>query len=371
MTDPRLETLSSNLVNYSCAVKPGENVLIEMFGDHMDFVRALVRETVKAGGQPYVWLRDKRVLREIIVGQTDDQLKLWAENDTALMEKMACYIGVRGGNNASEYAGVPQEKMTRFMRLYNEPVHSRTRVPKTRWVVLRYPSEGMAQQAAMSTDDFEQYYFNVCCLDYKKMSRAMDALVALMSRTERVRLTAPGTDLSFQIKGLPVIKCDGKLNIPDGEVFTAPLKGTVNGTIAYNTPSLYNGFTFENIRFTFKNGKIVEASANDTELVNKILDTDPGARYIGEFAIGVNPYVTRPMKDTLFDEKISGSFHFTPGNAYDDCFNGNRSAIHWDLVLIQTAEWGGGDMYFDDVLVRHDGRFVLPELECLNPENLM
>jgi aminopeptidase len=187
------------------------------------------------------------VIRELIQAQSDEQLQLWAENDAGLMAKMQCYIGVRGGNNSAEFAGIPQEKMTRYMRLYNEPVHSKIRVSKTRWVVLRYPSEGMAQQAGMSTEDFEDYYFNVCCLDYQKMSAAMDALVDLMTRTDRVRLTAPGTDLTFSIKGLPVIKCDGKLNIPDGEVFVAPLRGTVNGTIAYNTPSLYNGFTFDKV----------------------------------------------------------------------------------------------------------------------------
>ena len=113
-----------------------------------------------------------------------------------------------------------------------------------------------------------------------------------------------------------------------------------------------------------------DAQSNDTERINKIFDIDAGARYVGEFAIGVNPYITKPMKNTLFDEKIMGSFHFTPGASYDDCDNGNKSALHWDLVCIQTMEYGGGEMYFDDVLIRKDGRFVLPELECLNPENL-
>ena len=228
----------------------------------------------------------------------------------------------------------------------------------------------MAQMADMSTEAFEDFYFNVCCLDYSKMDRAMDALVALMERTDRVRLVAPGTDLSFSIKRLPAVKCAGKLNIPDGEVFTAPVRESVNGVISYNTPSLENGFTYTDIRFEFKDGKIVKATANDTVRINQQLDIDAGARYVGEFAIGVNPFITFPMKDTLFDEKIAGSFHFTPGSCYDECDNGNRSSQHWDLVLIQTPEYGGGEMYFDDVLVRKDGRFVLPELECLNPENL-
>ena len=185
-----------------------------------------------------------------------------------------------------------------------------------------------------------------------------------------MRITGPGTDLTFSIQGIPTVKCAGELNIPDGEVYTAPVRESVNGVIQYNTPSLSGGFTYENIRFTFKQGKIVQAECNDTRRINQVLDTDPGARYVGEFAIGVNPYITKPMKDTLFDEKIAGSFHFTPGACYDDCPNGNHSAVHWDLVCIQTPEYGGGKMYFDGELIREDGLFVPQDLHCLNPENL-
>jgi aminopeptidase len=228
----------------------------------------------------------------------------------------------------------------------------------------------MAQQAEMSTEGFEDFYFKTCTLDYDRMSKAMDPLVSLMQRTDRVRLVGPGTDLRFSIKGIPIIKCDGALNIPDGEVYTAPVKDSVNGTIQYNAKTLYQGKVFENILLKFKDGKIVEASSSNTKALNAILDTDEGARYIGEFAIGVNPYVTKAMLDTLFDEKITGSIHFTPGNSYNDAYNGNRSTVHWDMVLIQTPEWGGGEIYFDDALIRKDGRFVLRELEGLNPERL-
>ena len=202
------------------------------------------------------------------------------------------------------------------------------------------------------------------------MSRAMDKLVDLMNRTDKVRITGEGTDLTFSIKDIPAIKCDGKCNIPDGEVYTAPVRDSVNGTIRYNTPSVFQGFTYENIQFTFKDGKIIEATANDTEKINAVLNMDEGCRYLGEFAIGVNPYILNPMKDTLFDEKIMGSIHLTPGRCYEDAFNGNDSKIHWDLVYIQTPAYGGGDIYFDDVLIRRDGVFVLEELQCLNSENL-
>ena len=198
----------------------------------------------------------------------------------------------------------------------------------------------------------------------------MDNLVDLMNRTDKVRLIAKDTDLTFSIKDIPAVKCAGSCNIPDGEVYTAPVRDSIHGVITYNTPSEYNSFTFEQVRLTFENGKIVACDGNDPARLEQIFNTDEGARYVGEFAIGVNPYITKPMNNILFDEKIAGSIHFTPGNCYDDAPNGNHSAIHWDLVLMMTPEYGGGEIWFDEVLIRKDGRFVLPELECLNPEHL-
>jgi len=370
MFDPRIKQLAHGLVTFSCDLKPGENVLIESIGGNDDLVRALIKEVYAAGGNPFLWLSDKAFGRELLLGCNVEQLKKRAEWDGAVMVSMDAYIGIRGGSNSSEMADVPSDKMNDFMTYYWTPVHGNIRVPKTKWVILRYPSPSMAQMADMSTEAFEDYFFNVCCLDYGKMDRAMDSMKELLEKTDKVRIVSPGTDLSFSIKGLPAIKCAGTCNIPDGEIYTAPVKDSVNGVISYNTPSIENGFTYTDIRFEFENGKIVKATANDTARINAQLDIDEGARYVGEFAIGVNPYITWPMKDTLFDEKIAGSIHFTPGSCYDECDNGNKSGLHWDLVLIQTPEYGGGEIYFDDVLIRKDGRFVLPELDCLNPENL-
>ena len=281
---------------------------------------------------------------------------------------MSAYIAVRAGNNTSELSDVPPKQLNMYSRL-TRPVLDR-RVNETKWVVLRYPNPSMAQLAGSSLERFEDFYFDVCTLDYGKMSKAMDSLVALMEKTDKVEIKGPGTDLTFSIKGIPAIKCDGKCNIPDGEVYTAPVRESMNGIISYNTPSEEQGFTFENIVFEIKDGRIVKATSNDDTRINQLLDTDEGARYFGEFAIGVNPYILEPMKDTLFDEKIAGSFHLTPGAAYEDAFNGNKSAVHWDLVMIQRPEYGGGEIYFDGRLIRKDGIFTLPELSCLNPENL-
>ncbi|WP_312061447.1 aminopeptidase, partial [Anaerotignum sp.] len=308
--------------------------------------------------------------RELLLGATEEQQKMMAEVDSRLMEQMDAFIGVRGEDNITEQADVPNEKLDLQNRFYTDPVHHGIRVPRTKWVVLRYPTNSMAQSAHTSLEDFEDFYFNVCNLDYSKMSKAMDSLVELMNKTDKVHLIAKDTDITFSIKDIPAVKCAGRCNIPDGEVYTAPVKNSINGVITYNTPSEYNSFTFEHVKLTFQDGKIIDCDGNDKERLEKIFNTDEGARYVGEFAIGVNPYITKPMNNILFDEKIAGSIHFTPGNCYDDAYNDNHSAIHWDLVLIMTPEYGGGEIWFDDKLIRKDGIFVLPELEVLNPENL-
>lgn len=374
MKDIRIEKLAYNLVNYSCRLKKGENVLIKVYGEgeERSLVMAIIQEVYKVGANPFFWNHDPQIMRELLKKCNEEQIKTWAESDLMLMKKMDAYIGVWGGNNNAENSSIKEENYKIYEKLYLDPVHMHQRVKNTKWVVLNYPTSSMAQQASMSTDEFEDFYFKVCNLDYSKMDKAMDNLVSLMNKTDKVKIIGEGTNLEFSIKNIPAIKCAGIMNIPDGEVFTAPVRDSINGVLSYNTPSLYSdGFTYENIKLEFKNGKIVNASANDNERINKIFDTDEGARYIGEFAIGVNPYITKPMKDTLFDEKIMGSFHFTPGACYDEAPNGNKSTIHWDLVCIQTKEYGGGEMYFDDVLIRKDGVFVIDELKCLNTENLI
>ncbi len=370
MINEDIKKLAHNLVNYSCALKKGEKVLIDAIGVPNDLPIAIVEEAYKVGAYPFVNVIDNSIQRAIYSGLNEEQTKLWADIDSVRMKNMDAYIGIRGGDNSFELSDVDGDKMAIYQNFYSLPVHHNIRVKQTKWVVLRYPTPSMSQQAQMSTEAFSRYYFDVCNLDYSKMDRAMDALKALMDKTDKVRIVAPETDLTFSIKGINAVKCAGKLNIPDGEVYTAPVKNSVNGTIKYNAPSIEQGLKFENVKLTFKDGKIVEATGNYTEKLNEIFNTDEGARFVGEFAIGVNPYVTKPIGDILFDEKISGSIHFTPGCCYDDAFNGNISSIHWDLVLIQLENYGGGEIYFDDVLIRKNGIFVLDELKPLNPENL-
>ena len=353
MTDPRITKLAENLINNAIALKAGENILIETTDVPEEVPVELVKAVEKAGGNAFVHTSSGRVRRQLIKSASDEQLKLHAELSLAEMKKTQAYIAIRGADNAMETSDIDDAKMLKYR-------------------ILRWPNPSMAQGAKMSTEAFEDFYFKACLADYPKMAKAAQALVDLMNKTEKVRLVAKDTDISFSIKDIPAVPCCGNMNIPDGEVYTAPVQGSIEGVIHYNTPTLYEGKFFSGVRLEFKEGKIVKATCEqgDEKSLNAIFDTDEGARYVGEFAIGFNPFVKEAMCDILFDEKIAGSIHFTPGMCYDDAYNGNQSAIHWDLVLIMRPEFGGGEIWFDDKLIRKDGLFVVDELKCLNPDQL-
>lgn len=372
MVDPRITKLAQLLCTHSCDLGSGDRVLVHTFDIPGEIVAEVVRVVQSHGAEVVVRTESNLVRRQLLLGMTESNARLAAHVEAAEMERMTAYIALRGSDNYAEHSDVPSETLQMWQREYTQPVVFGIRIPKTKWVVLRWPSPAMAQQASMSTPAFEKFYFDVCTLDYAKMATASKPLEDLMSRTDIVRITAPGTEFTLSIKDIGAVACTGERNIPDGECFSAPVKDSVNGVVQFNTVSLFQGIEFKDIRYVIRNGRIEEATAGpNTKRLNEILDTDEGARYFGEWSLGFNPYVLHPMKDTLFDEKISGSFHFTPGNSYDPPGgNGNVSGVHWDTVLIQRPEYGGGEIHFDGKLVRKDGLFVLPELEGLNPANL-
>ena len=368
MTDLRYQKLAKLLVNYSTQIKKGDHVLLDMIDVPDEFSIELMRAVRAGGGTPLVEVRHTRISREMVRETNEKHAALLRDIELFRMKKVQAYIAIRGSLTASENADVPSDRMSLYSRI-TRPVLN-YRVNKTRWCVLRWPTPSMAQAAGMSTEAFENLYFDVCTMNYAKMARAMVPLERRMKRADRVRLKSPGTDLTFSVKGIGAKMCKGDRNIPDGEVFSCPVKNSVNGVIQFNTPTIYAGTKFENVRLEFKDGKVVHTAANNTKRLNEILDTDAGARYVGEFSLGFNPYILNPMCDILFDEKIAGSLHFTPGQAYEDCGNGNKSAIHWDMVLIQRPEWGGGEVWFDGELIRKNGLFVPHDLKPLNPANL-
>ncbi|WP_456272316.1 aminopeptidase [Bacillus sp. AK031] len=366
--DSRLQMLAETVVHYSLNVKQGDKVLIIALdvGEY-DYIAPFIDETFKAGGQVFVDRSDYRVNRKMMLSGTKEQFQLDAKLKLDQMKEMDSVILILGENNISEYADIPSDKRNAYRQAY-KPVNDEQL--KKKWVLFNIPTKGYAQLAEMSTDAYSDFLYKTCTMDYSKMSEAMDSLVKLMDETEKVRITAPDTDLSFSIKNMPSIKCDGKINLPDGEVFTAPIKDSVNGKITFNTKSIYGGQTFNNVELTFENGKITSCQSDNTQKLTELLDSDEGARYIGEFAIGVNPYIDHIMNDIGFDEKINGSLHLAIGEAYEVADNGNKSSIHWDIVLMLKPEFGGGEIYFDDVLISKDGRFVVESLAGLNPENL-
>lgn len=368
MNDIRYSKLAELLVRYSCDLKKGENVLLDLIDVPDDMGVALIRAVRDVGANPIVEARHSRYIREMQRGTHEAHARLVRDIEMSRMKRMQAYIAIRGAHNASESSDVPGDRLQIYSKTLRPVLDYR--VNKTRWCVLRWPTPSMAQAANMSTEAFENFYFDVCTMDYRKMAKAMAPLTRRMKRADRVHLKGPGTDLQFSIKGIGAKPCEGLRNIPDGEVFSCPVKESVEGTIQFNTPTLYAGTRFENIRLELSRGRIVRATGSNEARLNEILDTDPGARYIGEFSLGFNPYIQNPMCDILFDEKIAGSLHFTPGQAYEDCGNGNRSAVHWDMVLIQRPEWGGGEVWFDGELIRKDGLFVPKDLQPLNPDQL-
>lgn len=371
MKDPRLEQLASVIVQHSTELKKGDRVLIEAFDAPQEMVIELVRAAAAVGAVPVVSVKQNAILRELYRNATIEQMQLIGEVESYRMERMDAYVGLRGAWNTAELGDVPGDKMKLYQSHWWQPVHIQRRLRATRWVVLRWPTPSMAQSAEMSTEAFEDFYFDVCTMDYAAMERACQPLVERMERADRVHITGPGADLCFSIKDIPVIPCFGRRNIPDGECFTAPVKDSIEGTLAFNAPTIYQGVTFENVKLRLHQGKVVDATSSQTARLNEILDSDEGARYVGEWSLAFNPHILQPMKDILFDEKIAGSFHFTPGNAYDIADNGNRSEVHWDMVMIQRPEWGGGEIWFDDELIRKDGLFVPEPLQGLNPDRLL
>ena len=366
---PNYLKLAKVLTGFSTNLQKGERVLIDAFDIPQAMVIALVRAARDLGAIPFVNIQNACISRELVNGLDAEQFETQATWELARMQKMDAYIAVRGSNNIFEMSDVNPAKVSHVMKAMKDVLDYR--VNKTKWVILRWPTPAMAQQAMLSTESFEDFFFRVCTQDYSRMVDGMKALEDLMANTDQVHLKGPETDLRFSIKGIGAVACGGRHNIPDGEVFSCPVRDSVEGEITYNAPTIYQGVSFDRIHLKFEKGRIVHADGSNPQRLNEILDSDDGARYIGEFAIGFNPHILEPMRDILFDEKIAGSFHFTPGQAYEEADNGNRSQVHWDMVQIQRPEYGGGEIWFDGELIRKDGLFVKDELKKLNPDYLL
>ena len=356
-----------NLINNSLKLQKGERIWIDATDIPEDFVCEILRQVHKVGGFPFLNASTQRINRQVFECYDDNNfVNLKTELDLQKMKNMDCYLSITAPMNSWSLLSLDAKKLHNYKTIYAQNVHFKQRVNHTRWLICNYPSLSLASSAKMSYDEYADYLLDVGCIDYGKMAKTLIPLKKLMESTDKVHILSKGTDLTFSIKGMSAVICAGANNIPDGEVYTAPILNSVEGVISYNAKSVYDGKEFSDVKFEFSEGKIVKAHCNDNDAIEQILNTDGGARFIGEFAIGVNPKIHHPVGDILFDEKIAGSLHFTPGNAYADANNGNVSAVHWDLVLIQTEQYGGGEIWFDNVLVRKNGKFVLDELKPID-----
>lgn len=369
MRDQRLDILAKSLLEHSVNIQSGEKLMIEAPVSAKPLIHALIKQAAEKGAQPFVRVRDEEIARWLLQASSEERLNMETGWDLKIYSDLDADILIDTEENDAEFSTMEAAKMQMRSRARRPWVELVTNEKK--WVILNWPTKAQAQKARMPYDEFCDFIIDTSCVDYSEMGRRMKPLSELFSKTDKVHITGKGTDLSFSIKGIPNVICAGENNIPDGELYTAPVRDSVEGYLTYNTPCPYHGKVYNDVRLEFQKGRIAKANAtNDAGKLNAIFDTDEGARYIGEFALGLNPRITQAFGNILFDEKIAGSFHFTPGNAYEkEADNGNRSAIHWDMVCIQTPLYGGGEVRFDGVLVRKDGKFVLPELEALNPDH--
>ena len=367
MNTEKLNKLAKTIVNYSLHLKENSKVLVSFTNEASPLVEELINEAKKVNAIMVLNMYNPKLNSLLASTNNDERIELIRKTKEFEVNNYDAFIAINYTYNDYETKNVPPEMRIKLGTATQEV--DDIRINQREWVLLNYPSPVDAFKAKMTSTDFNKFALDVMTVDYEKMSSDIKPLKDLMERTDKVRIVSPGTDLTFSIKGLPAIPCTGEKNIPDGELYSAPVKNSVNGTITYNTPSPYQGNVFNHVSLTFQDGKIIKATCDeDDEKLNEIFNTDEGARYVGEFSLGFNPKILYPMGDILYDEKILGSLHFTPGRCYADCDNGNRSSIHWDMVLIQREDFGGGEIYFDDVLIRKDGKFVLDELKVLNYE---
>lgn len=366
LRDPRMEATARVIARHALKIEPGHKVLVDALDDCEELMIAVIDAINEVGGLPFLLHQSLRVRRAWLMQADREQMDLWFDHNIAIRSDMDRILMIRGQDNWSELADVPPQTLRYFGNLHIRLGKERKKEGR-RVTIIRYPSKSLAQQRGMSTDAFTDLYFKLSTMNFKVLHREMEPLKEAIDNADDVRIVAPGTDLTFSIAGLTTNISAGTSNIPDGETAMGIVRESANGRIAYNVPSSHQGLVFRDIALTFKDGRIVGVEADEQEKMEAILDTDEGARYIGEFAIGVNPYLRTHMIDTLFDEKMAGSLHFTPGGTDSE---GNLSRVHWDIVQSHLPPYDGGEIYLDGRLWRKDGLFVDEALARLNPDKL-
>lgn len=353
--DPRIEKLADILVNYSTRVQKGDHVLIRSAPLARPLVEEVYRLAVRNGAFPLVRLSFDSLAEIYYQEASDQQLDYLNPISKFEVENAQVIISIHAPENSRTLTASDPAKLRRAS-ITNRPVQEHIMKGGVRWVLCNYPTPSLAQDADMSLGAYADFLFAATNIDWRAASDMMHRIKERFDRAEEVRIVGPQTDLRFSIAGRPGIVCDGRYNMPDGEVFYAPVEDSVEGTIYYELPAIYAGREVNGIRLTFKDGRVVDASAtHGEELLQQLLNADEGARRLGEFGIGCNYGIKRHTKDILFDEKIGGTVHLALGAAYPESGGTNHSAIHWDMVKDLRH---GGELYLDGELVQKDGRFL-------------
>lgn len=367
MADPRVTRLAQLLVDYCVEVGPGDTVLLGGASVALPLMTETYRAIIRAGGHPLLHWNEDRFAEILLKEGSDDQLQHIAEPVKMVYDTYDCLIRIGGDRNTRALSGVDikrQQLRRAASRDLLQTMMERGATGDLRWVGTLSPTHAQAQEADMSLSEFEDFVYRACHVDkddpvaeWKKISERQQILVDWLAGKKDVKVTGPDVDLTLSIEGRTFINSDGRHNMPSGEIFTGPVEESVNGWVRFTYPAIHSGREVEGIELRFEEGKVVDASArkNEAYLLN-VLDTDPGARYLGEFAVGTNDGIDRFTKSILFDEKIGGTIHMAVGAGYPDTGSKNQSAVHWDMICNMQD---GGEIWVDGELFYQSGSFTI------------
>ncbi|MDQ2683412.1 MAG: aminopeptidase [Chloroflexota bacterium] len=367
MSDPRVVEFAKTLVGFSVRVQPGETVAITGGVAAEPLFRAVFREVVAAGGYPVVLPTFSGLNAVLLKNGNDDQLSYISPTERFLREEVDVMIAIQAETNTKALATVDPARQQFFQskrRHLFDRYLERSASGELKWVLTLFPTDGFAQDAGLSTEEYADFVYTACKLNgtdpvqaWKALSEEGKRIIEWLKGRKSLHLTGPGTDLTVDITGRTWENSDGTMNFPDGEIFTSPVESGTNGTVTFSYPVVTAGREIEGIVLTFENGKVVKATATKGEdYLNAVLDTDEGARFLGEFAIGTNYDIQMFSKNILFDEKIGGTVHMAIGAGYPETGSVNKSAVHWDMICDLRK---GGELRADGDLLMKDGKFVV------------
>jgi len=354
MVDKRIIDVAKLLIDYSTKTKSGDRVLIRADASAKDLALEVYKHALLRGAHPWIRIDLPSSRYVFFKHASDEQLGFVPEHEMTEIKNTDVYLSLGAPSNVKELSSIDPARISARMKALKEV--DEWRVEKTRWVVFAYPTEALAQEAEMSLQEFEDFAFNACLVDWAEVSKKLEILKQNVDAADKVEIVSPDTHLEFSVKGRIGVAASGDKNMPDGEFYTSVVEDSVNGKVHFDVPAIWYGNVVEGITLTFEKGRVVSAkAARNQAFLEKILSTDEGAKRIGEFGIGLNYGITKSVKLILFDEKIGGTVHFALGRGYKETLSQNDSAIHWDMIKDLRKD---GEIYFDGKLVMKNGKWL-------------